>query len=380
MPAVHQKTVRTTESKPAEIARALADGIQGITPKVVFVFAGRQVDHAQVHAALRPLLPKGTRVVGASSGGEIDSSGMHTGSTLLVALWGDLDVGVGFARGLSTDALHAGAAAMREACAQLGVAPEAVDKRRFVGVVMDDGFQYRKDELLLGAKEVCPSVQLVGGGANDANRESALLTVDGRTESDAVFIVLFRTDAPWAVLQTHWYEPTGQTVRVTKADESRRRAIELDGQPAAERYAQLLGVTVDELEFGMPKGFANRPTAQRLGREYFLCSPWKPLPDGSILFAGMLPDTELEIMKLGDMAGATRRFLQDVPRKVANPSAGLLFHCSGRAWFAHASGRAGELSEAFSIAPWAAGLNVNFEVYRSIHVNTTLTALVFGNA
>jgi hypothetical protein len=63
---------------------------------------------------------------------------------------------------------------------------------------------------------------------------------------------------------------------------------------------------------------------------------------------------------------------------VQSPRAALLFHCSGRKWFAQGSGKTGELSAAFKSAPPCAGLNVHFEIYCGFHINTTLTALAFG--
>ncbi len=93
---------------------------------------------------------------------------------------------------------------------------------------------------------------------------------------DATLLALFRTNAPWGALRSHWYEPTGETVTITKVDESCTRALEIDGKPAAQRYAELLDVGVDELEFGKPKGFARRPTALKVGREHFIRAPWKP--------------------------------------------------------------------------------------------------------
>jgi hypothetical protein len=167
---------------------------------------------------------------------------------------------------------------------------------------------------------------------------------------------------------------------ITKIDDTCKRALEIDGLPAAQRYSEILGVPVDELEFGKPRGFATRPTALKVGKEYFLRAPWMPLPDGSILFANLLEEgTELEILKIGDMAEHTRKFFkEDLPRRVPNPSATLLFHCGGRAWFAAATGNIGGLSETFRDAPNCAGFNVNFEIYCGFHINTTLTVLSFG--
>jgi hypothetical protein len=49
-------------------------------------------------------------------------------------------------------------------------------------------------------------------------------------------------------------------------------------------------------------------------------------------------------------------------------------------WVANAAGFVPQLSEAFTYAPPAVGFNVNFEIYCGFHINTTLTALVFGKS
>jgi hypothetical protein len=117
-----------------------------------------------------------------------------------------------------------------------------------------------------------------------------------------------------------------------------------------------------------------------MGREYMLRAPWKPLPDGSILFANLLEEgTELELMRLDDPVESTRRFFaEEMPARVPSPQAALLFHCSARAAFAEGVGRLGELGATLAAAPPCAGFNVSFEIFNGLAVNTTLTALVFG--
>jgi hypothetical protein len=195
-----------------------------------------------------------------------------------------------------------------------------------------------------------------------------------------VIVILVKTDANWGALRSHWYEPSGETVRITKVDETCTRALEIDGKPAAQRYAELLGVTVDELEFGKPNGFAKRPTALKVGREYFIRAPWRPMPDGSIMFANLLDEgVELELMNAGDPAEYTKKFFEEeLPKRVPNPTAALLFHCGGRAWVATAAGRAEALAASFKSAPPCAGFNVHFEIYSGFQINTTLTVLAFG--
>ena len=386
MAKVNLRSTRTTETDPAKAAAAIVEGLGGARDaKLVTVFASRERDQKALNAALREHLPEGTRLLGATTGGEIDNEGIHFGTVVAAALDGDFEVGIGLGRGLSDDAMAAGSAAMKEACKQLGTTPRDLDTSTHVGVVIDDGFQYKKEELLLGALDKNQGILLVGGGAadteQDPEKQSSRIHVDGEVVDDAVAICMFPTKAPFAALRHHAYTPTGETMTITKVADDGNRALEIDDQPAAQRYAELLGVSVDDLEFGLPKGFSYKPLALRVGREYFMRAPWKPLPDGSILFANLLEeDATYEVMEFGDMPAMTEEFFaKELPERVKNPQAALFFHCSGRQWVATWTGTEEPLSKAFAAAPTCAGMNVFFEVYCGFHINTTLTALVFGS-
>lgn len=377
---------RTTARDPGAAAEELIAKLGGVTPKLLMVYASSDRDQGALNKALRERLPADTRILGSTTGGEIDREGMHQGSVVVAALTGDFDIGIGLGRGLSKDAALAGEKAIQAAAQQIGARADELGSKKYVAIVIDDAFRYKKEELLLGVMSMNQALVAVGGGAASSEvvegGGTAYVHVDGEVATDAVAVALFRTDAPWAALRSHWYIPTGQTVRITKIDETAKRAIEIDGKPAAQRYAELLGVAVDDLEFGKPNGFAARPTALRVGREYFIRAPWKPLPDGSILFANMLEQgVELEIVKRTDAAESMRRFLEvEVPARVQSPRAMLLFHCSGRAYYAATTGQLPALSETFKAAPPCAGMNVQFEIYCGFHINTTLTSLVFGGA
>jgi hypothetical protein len=384
MAKIQLRPARTDLTNPAAAADDLLEQLGDVIPKLAVLFASRDRDHVALNRALRERLPQGTRLIGATTEGEIDNEGMHSGKAVLGALTGDFEVGLGFGQGLSTDAVNAGATAVSQACQELGVKPGDLNAHKYVGVVIDDSFQFKKEQFLLGMMEQNQDLILVGGGAgdsaNEADKRSALIHVDGEVTNDSVLIALLRTDAPWAALRSHWYHSTGETLRITKVDATCTRALEIDGQPAAKRYAEILGVTVDDLEFGKPRGFATRPTALKVGREYFMRSPWKPLPDGSILFANLLEEgSQLEIMKIGDIFESTRTFFVDeLPRRVTSPQGALLFHCAGRKWFAASSDQLADLSDTFQVAPPCVGLNVNFEIYCGFHINTTLTTLILG--
>ena len=383
MPSVTLKSARTDEQDPVRAIDKLVSKLEGAEPKLVTLYAPRSFDHVALNKAVRSRFPK-ARLIGASSAGEIDRDGIHQNSVLLGAVSGDFEVGIGLGRNLTTAAVAAGDSAIGDAARQLDVRDDALGTKRYVALVIDDGFRYKKEEFLMGIMSRNQALVAVGGGAADSEsdpaKQSSVIHVDDEVTTDSVATVLFKTDAPWAAMRNHWYHPTGRILRLTKVDVTTNRAIEIDGKPAAQRYAELLGVTIDDLEFGKPKGFGIMPTALKVGREYFIRAPWKPLPDGSILFANMLEEgVELELVRIGDPVGDTRKFFEvDIPARVQTPTAAFLFHCSGRMWQATAMGEAENLSKTFGSAPECVGLNVYFETYCGFHINTTLTSLVFG--
>lgn len=385
MASVRMSSARTDQRDPDAAADELVRGLAE-PPRLAILFIGSERDQVAFNQALRRRLPAGARLIGATTDCPLDHEGMHPGGVVLAGLSGDFEVGLGLGKDLSAAPIEAGAAAMARACADLGTPAAELDTARCFGLVIDDGLQFKKEELLIGMLGDNPGLVLVGGGASatamGATGERPCIHVDGEVAGDAALVAVFRTDAPWAAMRSHWYEPTGETLRVTRVDDTCRRALEIDGKPAAARYAERIGVGVDELEFGMPRGFSARPTGVRIGREIFLRSPWKPLPDGSVLFTNMIDeDSELELMRMVDPVESTRRFFtEELPRRVGKPTATLLFHCGGRLWAAHNLGCAEALSSSFTAAPAPAGMTVAFEIYRGLAINTTLTVLAFGES
>ncbi|NUO49603.1 MAG: hypothetical protein HOV80_12170 [Polyangiaceae bacterium] len=382
MATVRLQSASSSSNVPEKAAEEALTGLGSFSPKVVFGFVPGPWDHRAFHAALRARLPKAIRLVTSSSGGEITNEGLATEKLVLGAIGGDLDVSLGWATDLSRDAAKAGSTAIEMAAQQLGTRVANLD-RHYGAVVIEDGFKMKKEEMLLGVLEKNQSLVLVGGGASgyEFMKGSGFMGVDGDVFSDGVVTMLFRSTAPWAALRSHWYEPTGQRTRLTKVDVPARRILELDGKPAGARWAEIAGVPPEHLTFANPEQFLRSSLAMRVGREYFLRSIAKRMDDDTLDSANMVQeDLELEVMRVGNIVDHTRRFFaEEIPRRVANPTAALLFDCGARRLYAHLTGKVPELSRTFAEAPHTAGLTVQFETYCGFMVNSTLTALVFGS-
>src|SRR6185437_17182769 len=109
MPKVHMKCARTAKTDPAGAADELLSAIGDTSStKLVTLFGSYDRDHRALNKAVRERLPKETRLVGATSSGEVDRDGIHQSTVVLGALGGDFDVGLGLGRDLGMDAYRAG--------------------------------------------------------------------------------------------------------------------------------------------------------------------------------------------------------------------------------------------------------------------------------
>ena len=117
------QTARTPQAEPAAAAEDLLRQLGGAAPKLVTLFASRERDQVALNRAVRERLPPGTRLVGATTAGELDNDGHPLGAAWCSARSrGDFEVGLGLGtRPVSGDAVSAGATAIARRCEDLGV-------------------------------------------------------------------------------------------------------------------------------------------------------------------------------------------------------------------------------------------------------------------
>jgi hypothetical protein len=381
MAKVRFESATSSSTSPEQAAEETLTTLGSFPAKVVFGFIPGPFDHRAYHQALHERLPKDTHLVTSSTGGELTTGGYLTNHLVLGALGGDLDVGIGWGTGLSRDAAHAGSSAIDRAAKSLGMKVADLD-RHYGAVVIDDGLKMKKEEMLLGVLEKNQGLVLVGGGASSYEfmQGEGWMGVDGEVFTDGTVTALFKTLAPWAALRSHAYEPTGQRVRVTKFDSETRRILEFDGKPAGARWCELANLPPENLHL-THMDHMKWALAMKVGREYFLRAVVHAADADAVESTSLLQeDQELEVVTVGNIVESTRRFFrEEVPRRVRNPSAALLFDCGARRFYAMMHGKLDELGTVLSSAPPSAGFTVSFETYCGFMISSTLTSLVFGS-
>jgi hypothetical protein len=352
----------------------------GGRPSLVVVFGSHRLAADRLIAALAAELP-GVPLIGCTSCGELGLGGDHEGTVAGLAIGSPrLRVGLGLARELGRSALRSSRDAVSEAAAALGLAPEQLQPARHVGIALVDGRSGFEESFCLGSAATAPQIHFVGGSASDGFEEPARARIffAGQAHAGAGMVALLETDLPFAVIESEHMRPTETRVVVTAADPERRRIFELDGKPAARRYAELVAAEgAGPLDALLASTF---PFALYVGGRPYVRSVAEIEGDTLRMASAVDPGTILRLMRPGDLVGATREALAAAGQQVGGDlRAVIAFSCLGRHREASASGARGELGRLYDRAPLV-GFHSFGEQKGPLLVNHTLTGLAIGRA
>lgn len=359
-------------------AAAISRACAAPRPQLLIVFATWRCDPEILLPALAAALP-GTRIIGCTTSGEIGAEGVQEGTVVALALASPLlRVGVGVAPDLSRHVLRSSRAAVVSAAAELGVAPEALERGRHVAITMIDPRARVHESFCLGVAATASRIHFVGGAASDGHPDPTVTRVfcDGRVHADAAVVAILDTSLPFAMLQIEHMIPTELRTVVTRAEPGHRLILELDGHPAAARYRALLGkiggpAVVDDLVV------ASYPFATYVGGEPYVRSVLRLDGEAITMAAAVETGAVLRVMRAGDLVGTTARAFATAGAEVGELGAVIAFSCVARHIEATARGCRAELSAIYDRVPLI-GFHSLGEQAGPLMVNHTLTGLVLG--
>lgn len=369
-------TAYSSAQQSADAGRELVQGLGAGDYRLIVFFAFVDHDGAAIAAALQQAFPT-AKVMGCSANGQFGNQGYGKHGATAIGLGSAKLSRVATALAPLTDDVEDGVRqAMRSISVQLGQDIRELDQATHRGLALLEGASLKEEKINQALGNVAPYLQFVGGSAGDDIKFTQTWVVaEGRLEHRASALCVFELNVPCRVLKTCNYVPTDTFVRVTKSDPDRRLIIELDGQPAVDRYAELIGVRPDQLGFAQ---FLTHPLGVMIDGEPWLRSPVRS--EGTALFfaCSVLEGAELSVMRGEDLVEDASHALTTIQRELGRPpSAALLFNCAYRMIEADTTGAAERYHALLSRMLPHAGLHTNGETYL-VHLNQTLTGLVFG--
>jgi len=253
---------------------------------------------------------------------------------------------------------------------------EKLDSGKNVGFLLVDGLSVLEESVTANIYTVMEGVSLIGGSAGDSLEfKETKVYMDGKFWTDAGIFTLIETKLAFNTFQLQHFDPSEKDMVVTEADPSKRIVYEIDGSPASEAYADIIGFDIKELN---PQVFAMYPLMLEIGDEWYIRSIQKINEDGSLTFFCAI-DVGLPLT-VAKGVGLVETLRLKADQINAQNSVEFTLGCDCIL-------RRLEISEKNKTEEVGAELRkINFigfstygEQFNSIHVNQTLTGIVFDN-
>jgi hypothetical protein len=188
-------------------------------------------------------------------------------------------------------------------------------------------------------------------------------------------LILLNTAWPFEIFKTQHFVPTEKRLVVTEADPARRIVYEIDGLPAAEAYARVVGVDVQELN---ALSFAASPVVVMIDGTDYVRSIQKVNADGSLSFYCAIEEgVVLRVAHGVDLIHNLEQAFEHIREKIGPPQLVLGCDCILRNLEISQNGLKESVSEIFRHHN-TVGFSSYGEQFRGVHVNQTLTGCAIG--
>jgi len=316
-------------------------------------------------------------LIGCTTAGEITPAGYLAGSLTGVSLAGPkLDVNTQLIRLDPFDSAVSAAAVaaqVKNLSARTGAAATAADTFAFLLI---DGMSMQEELVVSSIHQSLRGIELIGGSAADDVRfGSTHLYYKGRFHQHVALLNLVRSDLPFLAFRTQHFVKSEQRMVVTGADPTRRIVREINGRPAAQEYARLVGVGATALT---PLIFATHPVVVRVGGQYFVRSIAKVNDDGGLqFFCAIDQGIVLTIGQGVDMVENLQQAFDKVQGTLGRPVLVLGCDCLLRRLETERTGIKERIGAIFTENN-VVGFATYGEQFNAMHVNQTFTGIAIG--
>jgi hypothetical protein len=265
------------------------------------------------------------------------------------------------------------AQATKRLAVALGTDLRQLDPARHVGIVFSDPVidpEAVNEELGFAA----PFLSFVGGSGGDRFcRRNERVFCNGEAAAGGVALALLEVAKPFTIVKATGFTSTEKRFRVTRVEG--RVLCELDGAPAAQVYAEALGISEESLGRAQ---FMNHPFGLMIeGAPWVRSITRRTSSRGLEIGCALHEQTELTLLSCGNLVADTRTVLEDARTALGGRiDVAVFFDCAYRKLELEATGALPAYHELFRGFPLVGG-NTFGESYLSHH-NHTMIGLLFG--
>jgi len=343
---------------------------------LVLFFCSSAYDLAQLAAEMR-LVFAGVQVVGCTTAGEIGPAGYleHslTGASFPASRFSAVSASIGHLQQFET---ATGQALVQSLLQKMKIhAPQTAPEHSFA-LLLTDGLSVREEPLTRVLQSELGKVALLGGSAGDSvNFGKTHVFFEGDFHADSAVLTLISTPLPLQLFMTQHFVATHERLVVTETDTARRIVKEINGLPAAQEYARMLGVEVRDLDV---EHFAASPMVVVINGTNYVRAIQKVNPDGSLTFFCAIENgLVLRVAKGVDLLQNLEQAFAQIHADMGVPQLVLACECILRKREVRQDQLEDRVCEVLRQNN-TIGFNTYGEQFRGIHVNQTLVGVAIG--
>ncbi|WP_028580830.1 FIST N-terminal domain-containing protein [Desulfogranum japonicum] len=360
---------------PAEELRDMFKQHRQHEPQLALAFCSPKCDLEQVAEQLRGSFT--CPVIGCTTAGEIiPQQGYIEHSLALLSLRSpDIEVRQYTVHDLHAFSLDDGKNLRGQILKGFGL--EILDPCTMFALLIIDGLSGAEERLSSLLAWTLSPMKIVGGSTgDDLWYQNTAVYSQGRFSKGIATLTVFRTRRSFRLFRVHHFQPTETKLVITEADPLTRQICEINGYPAVEEYARLIGCSVKDLE--SRDQYVLHPLLIRIGGEYFVRSIFEIKGNNTLQLACALdPGTVLTLGKSGDIVGITEQVFRDARESLGSCHLIIGFDCVQRRL---------EIQEKNLMQPMNQlmqeyhffGFSSYGEQYQGLHINHTSTGVMLG--
>jgi len=246
-------------------------------------------------------------------------------------------------------------------------------------LLLIDGLSQCEESFVRVVSKAMRGGPMIGGSAGDDQQfNETYIFYDGQIHTDCGALLLITTKLPFTTFKSQHIHATDKKVVVTGAIPEKRVITELNGFPAAEEYARMLGLTEPVQLTGTM--IAKNPVLVVIGNNEYVRSIQSVNQDGSITFYCAIDlGIVLRIAKGRDLYTSLEKSINDIEHKIGDIQTMITFDCILRRLELLENNQLAEVGALLSKYN-AAGFNTYGEQIDGVHMNQTCTGIAIGYA
>jgi hypothetical protein len=373
------QNLRIAQSQAAEAKKAVEEFHKGVSQpnmELVLFFCSSEYDLDIIAAEMNRLFA-GIQVVGCTTAGEIGPAGYLTHSLSGASFPTGSCVAVsGLLNRLSQFDITGGHNFAQTLLQQLESKSSGTSEDNSFALMLIDGLSVREEPVAHALQYALGKIPMFGGSAGDDLKfAKTYVYSDGGFHFDSAVLILITTSLPFTIFKTQHFVSTDERLVVTEADTTGRIVKEINGLPAAQEYARLVGVDVHELN---PMRFAASPVVVIIDGTDYVRSIQKANPDGSLTFFCAIEEGLVFRVAHGvNLVDNLEQTFEKIREDVGEPQLVIGCDCILRNLEISQSGLKDRVGEIFKNNS-TIGFSSYGEQFHGVHVNQTLTGIAIG--